>query len=104
MLRRVAAVPEVTAVTWWASHDIDRRLGGFDELEYGLGLIDTRNRVKPVGERVRDVIAELRGRPAPLPDTTVVELAPGRVPDLDFAAGWFARMHAVAGPRVVRRR
>ncbi len=104
MLRRVAALPEVTAVTWWASHDIDPRLRGFDDLEYGLGLIDTGNRVKPVGERVRDVIADLRSRPAARPDAAAMELAPGSVPDLDFAAGWFARMHPAAGPRIVRRR
>ncbi|WP_432989446.1 glycoside hydrolase 5 family protein [Dactylosporangium sp. CA-233914] len=103
MLRRIAAIPEVTAVTWWASHDIDRRLRGFDELEYGLGLIDTDNRVKPVGERVRDVIAELRTRPVPPARTAALELPPGTVPDLEFAAKWFDRVHPDGGPRIVRR-
>ncbi|MEV0272526.1 hypothetical protein AB0H43_27430 [Hamadaea sp. NPDC050747] len=103
MLRRVAAIPEVVAVTWWASHDIDRRFAGFDELEYGLGLIDAANAVKPVGVRVRDVIAELRAQDvATEPCTESISLPPGVVPDLDFAAKWFARIGAHRGPSVVR--
>ncbi|MFE9201182.1 cellulase family glycosylhydrolase [Micromonospora sp. NPDC007230] len=103
MLRRIAAIPEVTAVTWWASHDIDRRFRGFDELEYGLGLIDTNNSVKPVGARVRDVIAELRAHRTP-PELAVpgIPLPAGTVPDLDFASEWFAQLGTDAGPRIVR--
>jgi hypothetical protein len=106
MLRRTAAIPEVTAVTWWGSHDIDRRLRGFDELEYGLGLIDARNRVKAVGERVREVIAELRTRrvqPVEAAAGVAVEWPSGAVPDLDFAATWFGRMGTGTGPRIQRR-
>ncbi|MEO3741930.1 cellulase family glycosylhydrolase [Plantactinospora sp. B5E13] len=103
MLRRIAAIPEVTAVTWWASHDIDRRFRGFDELEYGLGLIDTENVVKPVGARVRDVIAELRVHPTP-PERVVpgIGLPLGTVPDLEFASEWFAQLGTDAGPRIER--
>ncbi|MEE6257762.1 glycoside hydrolase 5 family protein [Plantactinospora sonchi] len=103
MLRRIAAIPEVTAVTWWASHDIDRRFRGFDELEYGLGLVDTENAVKPVGARVRDVIAELRAHPTP-PALAVpgIPLPPGTVPDLEFASEWFALLRTDAGPRIER--
>lgn len=101
MLRRIARIPEVTAVTWWASHDIDRRLRGFDDLEYGLGLIDASNRVKPVGERVRDVIAQLRGRDASPAEAAPLVLPPGTVPDLEFAAAWFRRMDPDAGPPIV---
>ncbi|MFU8853075.1 glycoside hydrolase 5 family protein [Micromonospora sp. SL1-18] len=103
MLRRIAAIPEVTAVTWWASHDIDRRLRGFDELEYGLGLIDTENTVKPIGERVRDVIAELGTHSTP-PEHAIrgIPLPLGTVPDLNFASEWFTQMSTDAGPRIVR--
>ncbi|NUT38240.1 MAG: hypothetical protein HOV79_34770, partial [Hamadaea sp.] len=103
MLRRIAAIPEVAAVTWWASHDIDRRFAGFDPLEYGLGLIDAANTVKPAGIRVRDVIAELRARGSTgRPPAQAVALPPGVVPDLDFAETWFAAAGASAGPRIVR--
>ncbi|OKI46020.1 hypothetical protein A6A27_37510 [Micromonospora sp. CB01531] len=103
MLRRIAAIPEVTAVTWWASHDIDRQLRGFDELEYGLGLIDTENTVKPVGARIRNVIAELRAHRTPAELVTPgIPLPLGTVPDLDFASDWFAQMGTNAGPRIVR--
>ncbi|NUT18907.1 MAG: cellulase family glycosylhydrolase [Hamadaea sp.] len=103
MLRRIASIPEVEAVTWWASHDIDRRFTGFDELEYGLGLIDATNRVKPVGARVRDVIADLRTRDTrvgPGPEALVLPF--DTVPDLDFAEQWFAQLRSDAGPRIVR--
>ncbi|MEV4539045.1 hypothetical protein AB0J82_35260 [Asanoa sp. NPDC049518] len=102
MLRRIAAIPEVAAVTWWASHDIDRRFAGFDELEYGLGLIDAMNNVKPVGVRVRDVIAELRARDTAETNPETIALPPNGVPDLDFAETWFARMGADVGPRIIR--
>ncbi|MEV6966986.1 hypothetical protein AB0M47_17915 [Hamadaea sp. NPDC051192] len=102
MLRRIAAVPEVAAVTWWASHDIDHRFAGFDELEYGLGLIDAANTIKLVGARVRDVVAELRARERPEPGPETIALPPNVVPDLDFAEKWFAGMGADVGPRIVR--
>ncbi|MFI7222068.1 hypothetical protein ACIBO5_02515 [Nonomuraea angiospora] len=105
MLRRAAAVPGLGAVTWWASHDISRRFTGFDELEYGLGLIDAEGRVKPIGSRVAEVVAELRDRPPGQAATEpAIALPAGRAPDLDFAEGWFARMEAIAGPAIVQER
>ncbi|MET8157773.1 cellulase family glycosylhydrolase [Sphaerisporangium sp. NPDC005289] len=101
MLRRAAAIPEVGAVTWWASHDISRRFTGFDELEYGLGLIDAEGRTKPIGARVAEVVAELRDRPCEqAPAEPAMVLPAGRAPDLDFAEEWFARLGATTGPAI----
>jgi hypothetical protein len=109
MLRRAAAVPGVAAVTWWASHDIDRRFTGFDPLEYGLGLIDSDGRVKPVGRRLSGTIEELRRSPEPTaptsgagPEPVPLLLPSGAAADLDVAEVWFARMDPVAGPPIER--
>ncbi|GAA1621932.1 hypothetical protein GCM10009733_018170 [Nonomuraea maheshkhaliensis] len=100
MVRRAAAIPGLAAVTWWASHDISRRFTGFDELEYGLGLIDAEGRTKPIGARVAEVVAQLRERPAEPAAVAEIVLPAGRAPDLDFAEEWFARMGTIVGPAV----
>lgn len=56
------------AVTWWCSHDVSRDLGDFKDLEYTLGLLDVDNRVKPLGRRYADVVADAR-RAAPTSTT-----------------------------------
>ncbi|MFG2824820.1 glycosyl hydrolase [Kitasatospora sp. NPDC048365] len=77
----VAAVldcPDLWGVTWWCSHDVDRSLADFPELEYSLGLLTTDRRVKPAGRRLAGEIAAVRAdwRP-PAPRTTAVVVATG---------------------------
>lgn len=61
------------AVTWWCSHDVSRDLGDFKDLEYSLGLLDVDNRVKPLGRRYAEVVADARrSAPAPTPRTSAV--------------------------------
>lgn len=61
------------AVTWWCSHDVSRGLGDFKDLEYSLGLLDVDNRVKPLGRRYGEVVADARrSAPAPTPRTSAV--------------------------------
>lgn len=56
----------VEAVTWWCSHDVSRDLADFPEVEHSLGLFDEHGRVKPVGEAIGALAAELRAtRTAP---------------------------------------
>jgi endo-1,4-beta-mannosidase len=101
MLRRAAAVPGVEAITWWASHDISRRFAGFDELEYGLGLIDEHGGLKPIGRRVVDVMHQLRSSPAPAPQRAEAMMVPsGHQPDIHLAKRWFERMDPVVGPAI----
>jgi len=52
-------------VTWWCSHDVDRSLADFPELEYTLGLFDSAGRAKPIATALADTIAELRAKPHP---------------------------------------
>lgn len=61
------------AVTWWCSHDVSRDLGDFKDLEHSLGLLDVDNRVKPLGRRYAEVVADARrSAPAPTPRTSAV--------------------------------
>ncbi|MFD5466384.1 glycosyl hydrolase [Kitasatospora sp. NPDC127059] len=70
--------PDVWGVTWWCSHDVDRSLADFPELEYSLGLLTTDRRVKPAGARLAEAAAEARRswRP-PEPRGTAVVVATG---------------------------
>lgn len=50
--------------TWWCSHDIDRRFKGFNSMEYGLGLLDTANRPKPLAAEYKRQIEKMKKRGA----------------------------------------
>ncbi|WP_435156442.1 glycoside hydrolase 5 family protein [Amycolatopsis sacchari] len=50
--------PDLFAITWWCSHDVSRSLADYKDLEYSLGLLDTENRVKPLGRRFAELVAE----------------------------------------------
>ncbi|MCD9873057.1 glycoside hydrolase 5 family protein [Streptomyces guryensis] len=50
-------------VTWWCSHDVDRSLADYPELEYTLGLFDSTGRPKPIATALADAITELRAKP-----------------------------------------
>ncbi|PYC78690.1 glycosyl hydrolase [Streptomyces tateyamensis] len=52
--------PDLWGITWWCSHDVDRALADFPELEYTLGLLTTDQRVKPGGRALAEAVAEAR--------------------------------------------
>jgi hypothetical protein len=62
-LRYAAEGAHLFGITWWCSHDVDRALADFPELEYTLGLFDAAGRVKPIGERIAATVRELRASP-----------------------------------------
>ncbi|MEU8761519.1 glycosyl hydrolase [Streptomyces sp. NPDC048659] len=65
--------PDLWGITWWCSHDVDRALADFPELEYGLGLLTNDRRVKPAGRALADAVAEARATAtAPAPRTTAL--------------------------------
>ncbi|WP_431046636.1 glycoside hydrolase 5 family protein [Streptomyces sp. P1-3] len=77
-VRRALDCPDVWGVTWWCSHDVDRALADFPELEYGLGLLTNDRRVKPAGEAIAAVVRACRDRPPrPEPRTTALVVDPG---------------------------
>ncbi len=70
--------PDLWGVTWWCSHDVDRSLADFPELEYSLGLLTTDRTVKPAGARLAEAAAEARRSwQPPKPRSTAVVVATG---------------------------
>ena len=57
--------PALWGVTWWSSHDIDRRLLDFPDREYDLGLFTVDHERKPAAQALADVIAEVRANGVP---------------------------------------
>lgn len=102
-----AAAAEPWGITWWCSHDIDRSLSGFESLEYGLGLFDTRNQLKPIGRAVREAVERIRaasqaGGCSERKDSPTLLLPAGTTPGLDFADRYFALVADGANPRIER--
>ncbi|MCQ8192628.1 glycoside hydrolase 5 family protein [Streptomyces rugosispiralis] len=94
---------QLWGVTWWASHDIDRGLAGFADLEYDLGLLTTENQVKPAGRRLATLIDRLRQQPpTPATRTTALLLDDTRAPDWTFAERFFSLVDEGVRPAIVR--
>ncbi|NYE95294.1 endo-1,4-beta-mannosidase [Psychromicrobium silvestre] len=108
-LRNVLDCEGLWGVTWWCSHDVDRRLADFPELEYDLGLLRTDQSKKPQGQAFQDV-AEAP-QPVAAPRTTALVLdvgeeqtAPGRAqcaPGGAFFEAWMSLAKAGARPGIV---
>lgn len=72
-VRSAARTENIWGVTWWCSHDVNRKMADFPELEYSLGLIDQEGNIKPIGRRFAEIIPELRERrPAPVRNVGIV--------------------------------
>lgn len=80
-LDHAATVAELEAVTWWCSHDVSREFADFPEVEYDLGLIDSRGRVKPQGEAFAAWAADMRAGTRALPAPAVASLTIPRPSD-----------------------
>ncbi|MEV7090781.1 glycosyl hydrolase [Streptomyces sp. NPDC093085] len=110
-VRAAADSAALWGITWWCSHDVDRRLGDFPELEHSLGLFGTDRSVKPIGRRFAELAAELRGRPSPAPlrEAVVIPVDGADVPlsraELGPGGGvfeaWMERSRAGARPALV---
>ena len=102
VLTATATVENLWGITWWCSHDIERRLGGFAELEYDLGLLTVRNEVKPMGEQFRKMVRAIRSRDASnLARHTALILPDALTPDLNFADAFFRLVDQGILPAIV---
>lgn len=89
LLKNAASCGNIWGFTWWCSHDIDPAIQGFDSLEYRLGVLDQKNRVKPIGKLLAKLAEEMRRTPIDAGTRTVALV----VPDDHFAGsgetpGW----------------
>ncbi|MGP3990947.1 glycoside hydrolase 5 family protein [Streptomyces sp. 3N207] len=101
-------------ITWWCSHDVDRALADFPELEYGLGLLTNDRTPKPAAQALARIAAEWRGRahrPQRRTTALVLESGGGGGPDPqrtacapggDFFEAWAALAAEGVRPAVVR--
>ncbi|MFJ4685093.1 glycosyl hydrolase [Streptomyces sp. NPDC088789] len=76
-VRAAADCDALWGITWWCSHDVERRLSDFPDLEHSLGLIDADGVVKPIGRRFAAMAAELRDRARPEVRTEAVVVPVG---------------------------
>jgi hypothetical protein len=118
-IRHALDVQHLAGITWWCSHDVSRSLADFPELEYDLGLLTNDGRVKPTGERFREMALTFGdGRyDAPTPPSTALvldDVAPDgaplsgtradSAPGGRFAAAWLTLAEQDGrGPQVVLR-
>lgn len=89
-------------ITWWASHDIDRRFSGFDDLEYSLGLLTVDNTVKPMGAQLAELIRQSALLSTPEIRDTALVLPDGVAPDLDFADRFFSLVDQGVRPAITQ--
>ena len=78
----VIGTPGLEAITWWCSHDVDRTLLDFPELEYSLGLFTSDGTPKPEARLLSERVAELRAT-----DVQAGAVASGEA-TLTFVADW----------------
>lgn len=110
-VRAAADSEALWGITWWCSHDVDRRLGDFPDLEHSLGLLGAGGVVKPIGRRFAELAAELRERPRPgsRHEAVVIPVDDADVPlsraELSPGGGvfeaWMDRARAGARPALV---
>jgi hypothetical protein len=73
-VRNAAGCEGLWGVTWWCSHDVDRSLADYPELEYTLGLFDALGGAKPIATALAETVAEVRAghHPARPRDTALI--------------------------------
>ncbi|HXW54825.1 MAG TPA: cellulase family glycosylhydrolase [Candidatus Cybelea sp.] len=89
LIRNAASCGHIWGFTWWCSHDIDPSIRGFDSLEYTLGVLDQKNRVKPAGKALARLADQMRSHPVPeLERSTALVIPDGRFPGAGESPGW----------------
>jgi hypothetical protein len=74
-VRNAAECEGLWGVTWWCSHDVDRSLADYPELEYTLGLFDSAGRPKPIAKALAEAVAEPH-TPRPRDTALVLDCTP----------------------------
>jgi endo-1,4-beta-mannosidase len=89
LIRNAASCGHIWGFTWWCSHDIDPSIKGFDSLEYTLGVLDQKNRVKPIGRMLARLAREMQSHPVrEFERSTALVIPDGRFPGTGESPGW----------------
>lgn len=89
LLSNVASCANVWGITWWCSHDIDPAIEGFLSLEYGLGVLDQQNRVKPLGKTLTRLAEDWRkNQPQALTRPTALVIPDAGLSNRGDVADW----------------
>jgi len=108
LVRKGWKTGKLWGITWWGSHDINPAIRGFAPLEYTLGLLDQKNRPKPLGRKFASLAEELRRTPVPtplrptalvVPDVGLGVSAPG--PDWSYGEAFFKLAGQGKSPGIV---
>ncbi|MER7394652.1 glycosyl hydrolase [Streptomyces sp. NPDC000151] len=97
---------DLWGITWWCSHDVDRALADFPELEYSLGLLTNDRRAKPEGLALADAVREQRSAPhVPEPRTLALAVESGTpcAPGGPVFEAWMRLAERGLRPACVRR-
>ena len=73
-IKNTLRCPQVDRITFWCSHDIDKKYEVFDELEYGLGLFTVQNKLKPAGRAYQKAISLYKNTKNGQPSKTAILL------------------------------
>lgn len=76
-VRNLLTCSGLWGVTWWCSHDVDRALADFPELEYTLGLLSNDRRRKPLAEAYAE-LTRLPHQPVSRPVALLLDDDPSR--------------------------
>jgi hypothetical protein len=80
-IETMASCDHLFGITWWDSHDLNPKLSGYVNLEYDLGLYTNDRKLKPIGKRIRSMIADYDAHPpAPLTRHAALVLPDDMIP------------------------
>jgi hypothetical protein len=100
-VRNASTCNHLFGITWWCSHDVNRRYTGFNKLEYDLGLYTNDRKLKPLGRTLRDLIREFDKHPPPVRPRPSAIVIPDAMGSDDLLPHYMRHIVDGAGPQVV---
>jgi hypothetical protein len=100
-VRRAVSCDRLFGITWWCSHDVNRRYSGFNKLEYDLGLYTNDRKLKPLGRMFRDLIREFDSAPPPVRTRPAAIIIPDSMGSDDLLPQYLPHITDGIGPQIV---
>jgi endo-1,4-beta-mannosidase len=100
-IRHAASCDHLFGITWWCSHDVNRRYTGFNKLEYDLGLYSNDRKLKPLGRMYQSLIREFDQHPPSIAQRRAAIVIPDAMGSDDMLAEYMRHIERGVGPQVV---